>query len=92
MFKFFNFLLELFGWLKIVASPLLIFLIIGGIIYFPNPTQLNLIIAMAVIILGLLIGILWANKIWKTKGTISFLSQISATPDLDNLADKKEDK
>jgi hypothetical protein len=47
---------------------------------------------MAVIILGLLIGILWANKIWKTKGTISFLSQISATPDLDNLSDKKEDK
>jgi hypothetical protein len=92
MFKIFNFLLELFGWLKIVASPLLISLIIGGIIYFPNPTQLNLIIAMAVIILGLLIGILWAHKIWKTKGTISFLSQISATPDLDNLADKKEDK
>jgi hypothetical protein len=92
MFKIFNFLLELFGWLKIVASPLLISLIIGGIIYLPNPTQLNLIIAMAVIILGLLIGILWANKIWKTKGTISFLSQISATPDLDNLANKKEDK
>ncbi len=92
MFKIFNFLLELFGWLKIVASPLLISLIIGGIIYFPNPTQLNLIIAMAVIILGLLIGILWANKIWKTKGTISFLSQINATPDLDNLANKKEDK
>ena len=92
MFKIFNFLLELFGWLKIVASPLLISLIIGGIIYFPNPTQLNLIIAIALIILGLLIGILWANKIWKTKGTIWFLSQISATPELDNLGDKKEDK
>lgn len=92
MFKIFEYIMELIGWLKIVASPVLISLIIGGIIYFPNPTQLNLTIAITVIILGLLIGILWANKIWKTKGTISFISQIGATPDLDNLEDKKEEK
>ena len=67
------------AWLQIVASPTLFALIISAIIYFKNPTQTNLIIAIAIIFLGLIVGILYANKIWKTKGTMWFVSQISAT-------------
>lgn len=78
--------MEVIGWLQIVASPLLIGLVIGVFIYFPNPTETRLIIAISISIFGLLIGIVWANKIWKTKGTMWFISQVSATPDLDNLA------
>ena len=95
MSKKFDFIMEVVGWLQIVASPFLISCLIGAIIYFPNQTQTNFIIAIAVIILGLVIGIFWANKIWKTKGTMWFVSQISATPDLDHLEsikDKKEEK
>lgn len=84
--------MEVIGWLQIVASPLLISCIIGALIYFPNSTQTNLIIAIAIIILGLVVGILWANKIWKTKGTMWFVSQISATPELDHLESVKDTK
>jgi hypothetical protein len=84
--------MEVIGWLQIVASPFLISSIIGAIIYFPNSTQTNLFIAIAIIALGLVVGILWANKIWKTKGTMWFVSQISATPDLDNLKGVKDTK
>jgi hypothetical protein len=92
MHKVFEFIMEIIGWLQIVASPLLIGLGIAGFIYFPNPTETRLIIAIIVSVLGLTIGIVWANRIWKTKGTMWFVSQISATPDLDNLIGKETEK
>ncbi len=39
-------------------------------------------------VLGLIIGILWANHVWRKYGTIHFWSKISATPELD--AESKE--
>ncbi|AWA31058.1 hypothetical protein HYN48_13725 [Flavobacterium magnum] len=91
MSRKFDYLMEVIGWLQIVASPFLISCIIGALIYFPNSTQTNLIIAIIIISLGLVVGILWANKIWKTKGTMWFVSQISATPEADNLKSVKDD-
>lgn len=83
IFKVFEFITEVFGWLQIVISPLLIGLGIGAIIYFPNPSNSRLIIGVIVACIGLVIGIYWATKKWKGKGTIFFLSRISATPELD---------
>ncbi|MEZ4906074.1 MAG: hypothetical protein R2771_00095 [Saprospiraceae bacterium] len=84
-FQIFEFITESIGWIKIVASPLLIGLIIGAIIYFPKPTTTRLFFGIIVAILGLVIGIIWATKQWKGKGTIWFLSRTMATPELDNL-------
>lgn len=93
MHRVFEFIMEIIGWLQIVASPFLIGLGIGAFIYFPNPTLTNLIIGIVISIIGLITGIIWATKIWKTKGTMWFVSQVSATPDLDNLIDlEKETK
>lgn len=55
------------AWLQIVASPLIIGLGIGAFIYFPNPTVTRLSIAIIISVLGLIIGIVWANRIWKLK-------------------------
>jgi hypothetical protein len=88
----FEYITEIIGWLQIVASPLLTGLGIGAFIYFSDPTLLRLIIAIIISTIGLVIGIIWANKIWKTKGTVWFISQVSATPDLDNLNMNQEDK
>jgi hypothetical protein len=85
MQKVFGYIMEVISWLQIVASPLLIGLIIGSVIYFPNPTETKLVIAIIISVFGLVIGIVWANRIWKTKGTTWFISQVSATPDLNNL-------
>ncbi len=83
MFRFFEFITETIGWLQIVASPLLIGLGIGAFIYFPDPTTIRLVLGIIVATLGLIVGIIWANKAWKGKGTIWFVSRVMATPELD---------
>lgn len=89
MYKIFEWITDAIGWLQIVASPFLIGIGIGAFVYFPNPTTTSLVIGISIATLGLIIGIFIATKIWKTKeGTISFLSRIAATPDLD----KKEEE
>ena len=84
-FKIFENITEVIGWLQIVASPALICSGISAFIYFRNPTLNNLIIAICICILGVIGGILYANKIWKTKGTVWFMSRVNASPELDNL-------
>ncbi len=82
--KVFEYIAEIIVWIQIVISPTLICFAIGAIIYFMNPGDTNLIIAICLILAGLVGGILYANKIWKTKGTVRFVSTISATPELDH--------
>lgn len=84
MFKVIEFIIEIFGWLRIVASPTLLGIIIGAFIYFPNPSPTSLIISLLIVVLGLTAGIFWATRVWKNKGTINFLSRVDATPELDN--------
>ena len=91
MFKVLEFLTEAIGWLQIVASPLLIGLGIGALVYFSNPTELRMIIGISVAVLGLIIGIVWATRVWKKYGTVRFLSRIIATPELDNNREEKGD-
>ncbi|MFT3796605.1 hypothetical protein [Flavobacterium sp.] len=89
MSQIFEKIVGVIGWLQIVASPLLFGVLIGSIVYFPNPNSTKMYLAVGIVILGLIIGILLANRIWKTKGTMAFLSRIDATPDIDE-AFKKE--
>ena len=75
MSKFLETVFEIVGWIQIAISPLLIGAGIGAIIYYRNPTKTTLAAGIAVGILGLLIGILWANKVWQSKKAPSILSQ-----------------
>jgi hypothetical protein len=84
-FKVFENITEIIGWLQIVASPTLLCSGIGAFIYFRNPNLTNLIIAICICMVGIVSGILYANKIWKTKGTVWFMSRVNASPELDNL-------
>jgi hypothetical protein len=92
IFRVFELITESIGWLQIVASPLLIGLIVGSIIYFPNPTMTRLVLGIIVATLGLVIGVIWATKQWKGKGTIWFMSTIMATLELDNPAEENKPK
>lgn len=73
---------ESIAWLQIVASPLLFGAITGAVIYLVNPTPARLIVGGTCAAFGLFLGVLWANKQWKGKGTIWFMSRITATPEL----------
>ena len=79
----FDLFTELIGWLRIVASPFLVGLIIGAFIYFPKPNTSRFIIALLIVTLSLVTGIVWATRVWRKKGTVHFMSKIIATPELD---------
>ena len=81
----FEFFTESLGWLQIVFSPLLLSAFLGFIIYASNPSMFRLILSIVITLIGLIIGIIWATHIWKTRGTVDFVSRISASPELDNL-------
>ncbi|MPS63949.1 MAG: hypothetical protein DI622_03580 [Chryseobacterium sp.] len=75
---------EVIGASQIFLSPLLVGILIAAIIYFPNPNNFTLVIAVAVVILGTIIGLILALKIYKSKeGTIHFISKTTSTPEIE---------
>ena len=88
--SFFDYATEVIGWLQIVGSPLLAGLVLGAIIYFSNPTTLRLVIAIGIILIALIVGIVFATRIWKKQGTMHFVSRVMASPELDNLDKEKK--
>ncbi len=83
--NFFEIFTEVIGWIQIVASPLLLSGFIGFLFYVNNPTTSRLIFAISITAAGLIFGIIWATKVWKKRGTINFVSRISASPELDKV-------
>ncbi|HNR19275.1 MAG TPA: hypothetical protein PKL45_04735 [Bacteroidia bacterium] len=92
MLRFFNLFTEIIGWLQIVASPFLVGIVIGALIYLQNPSETRLIFSTIIVLTGLITGIIFANKVWRKKGTINFLSLLSATPELDNEEEAEKTK
>lgn len=82
--RIFDFITEAIGWLQIVASPLLIGVVIGMIIYFTEPQITRLIIGIIIATVGLVFGIILATKQWKGEGTIWLMSRIKAIPEMEN--------
>ena len=88
--KFLEYLTEVLGWLQIFVSPFLAGLGVGFIFYLWLPGTIGLVIAIFIAFLGLVGGIIWATRIWKKKGTIQFMTNLTATPELDNNEDEKK--
>lgn len=88
MHQLFEKFIEIIGWIRIVLSPLIIGIFIGFVCYINIKSDVGIILGIVSCILGLIAGILLANNRWKNGGTISFLSRISATSELD----KKEEE
>ncbi len=83
--KIIAFLIELFGWVKIVLSPTLAAALIGCIILYNKQDETGILVAATLTFLGFTAGIVWATYIWKKHGsTTTFLSRVSASPELDN--------
>jgi ABC-type transport system involved in cytochrome c biogenesis permease subunit len=83
--NFFEFMTEFFGWIEIVISTTLLSGMLGFLIYLSKRNTLTLILGIAIATLGLIFGIIYATKIWKKRGTVDFISRVSASPELDNL-------
>ena len=92
MHKTFEIITEIVGWIQIVLSPTLIGIAFGLGIYYNFPNDIGMICGILIVVIGLIIGIIWATKKFKTTGTIHFLSRISATPELDNFEKSEKEK
>ena len=79
-----KYLTEIAGWIWIAGSPTLIGLITGFLCYQYLESPAGLITGVILLACGLILGILWANKIYKSRGTMNFISRIYASPELDN--------
>lgn len=90
MIRFLQLFTETIGWLRIALSPFLIALLIGAIIYFNLHNTLGIVLGIGIAGIGLIIGIVWATRIWKKQGTNVFLSRIIATPELDNKEEEEK--
>lgn len=88
--KVLEFLIDGFSWLKIVASPFLIAVIIATIVYLNVAGILGLVLSVSMLLVGLVAGVILATHIWKMQGTTTFLSRIHATPELDKVNQEKK--
>lgn len=84
--KIFECLTSFIAWLQIVFSPLFFGVVLGLMVYGIYPTTTGLFLGIAFTILGLTVGIIFATRVWKKQGTVNFISRVSASPELDNLA------
>jgi hypothetical protein len=82
-------LFEVFGWIQIAASPTITAVAIGYLIYTSNPTKTGLVLAIIISLAGFFLGAVWASAVHKKRGTIEFMSRVSASPELDQ--DKEKD-
>ena len=90
MIKIFEIITEIIGWIRIAFSPTVIGFVCGILIYNYFQNLAGIIAGCFMAFIGLLIGIIWATKKFKTTGTMNFLSRIDASPDLDNLKKSEE--
>ena len=80
------------GWIQIFLFPLIIGLVLGAIIYSNKQDIIGLVIGIFIAVIGLIVGVILATRIWRKKGTVTFLSRIRATPELDGNEENKNDK
>ncbi|MFM2388033.1 MAG: hypothetical protein RL660_2790 [Bacteroidota bacterium] len=82
---------KFYGWLRIVISPTLIAGFFAVMIYDFYPNQKGIIAGVIVGIIGLVIGIIWAEKVMKSKGGVSeLLSKVDALSEM-NTSDKEDE-
>jgi hypothetical protein len=69
--KFVHFL----GWMRFVISPLLLFSIFGFVFYLKYKGNFGLIGGIIIAVIGLALGIFWAESIRRKEGTMEVLSR-----------------
>lgn len=74
-----NKLFKLFFWLRIFISPTLIGVILGLITFAYLNNPYGLVIGILLSITGIILGIVFAEKMRKKHGTTSFISKVDSS-------------
>lgn len=80
---------SLFAWVQIMVSPSLIGVVSGGFLALYFKSTWGWIAGGILAIAGILIGIAFAEKARKGKGTVDFVARIRRNPELDEMHKEK---
>lgn len=92
MFKFIEKIVEFIGWLQLFVFPIIFSCVLGGILFYYNPFGFGLTLFVLSIVLGLIVGVWYANRVHKKEGTVNHLSTILRMPELEQKDDKENEK
>ena len=90
--KIIEFLTAFVAWVQIVASPLIVGFVIGFLVYNKYPSEKGLFGGIAIAVLGFIIGIIWATRTWKKRGTLEFMSKVSSNSEFYKSEEEEEKK
>lgn len=82
--KIFEFISEVVGWILITLSPTGIGGFIGYLCLVNLVEPWGIISLIGLTGLGFVIGAMIATRQWRSKGTVHFLTRVSASPELDD--------
>lgn len=92
MFKFIEKIVEFIGWLQLFVFPIVFSCVLGGILYYYNPFGFGLILSILSVILGLIVGIWYANRVHRKEGAVNHLSTLLRMPELESKEEDKKEK
>lgn len=75
--------IEFIFFIRIAASPAIIGGIISWIIWVQSDHVLIRFFSVFILVVGIVLGIFWANRIRKKENPSQFMSKINASPDFD---------
>lgn len=84
MFKTLEAIPKVLAWLQIAAAPLAIGGIAGFFIYAYRTDAVGLTLAIIATAIGLVLGIVLANRVERKRGVVEHMSRVIATPELDH--------
>jgi hypothetical protein len=82
----------LLAWVQIMVTPFFGGVIIGFLNWLTFHNTRGMIVGIAISLLGLVLGIVWAEKERKKKGTVNFMSRVNASPELDAKDEEENQK
>lgn len=85
IFKFLKGFIEVIQGVRIVLSPTLIAVLVALLVFQQLPNSKGFMAGIVIILIGLIIGIVWAVRIWKKTGTNEYMSRVNASPDFDKI-------
>lgn len=88
--KFFDSVAEVVGWIKIMIALLAVGVVLGWITYYNVPNTFGMILGIFIALIGLLSGLYFANKAWRSKhGTVFTATRHMHSPDVDKQGKKE---
>mgnify|MGYP003576077961 CR=1 FL=1 len=84
MFKTLETIPKVIAWLQIAVAPAIVGGAVGFFIYTYYPNSLGLILAILTAIVGVVFGIVWANRVANKRGLVEHMSRVIATSEFDH--------